>query len=206
LAERNRIAREIHDTLAQNLTGIALQLDSVTMQATGIPPELRRHLDQACDLTRYSLAEARGAVVDLRSHELERQELASLLPQIGENIRQSAASETVVEVKVQGRPRTLSPITEKNLARIFQEAVANAIKHSGAARIEAELRFESDRLTLRVGDDGCGFDADQTMPLYMGHYGLIGMRERVVRIGGRLTLRSKPGEGTEIVVQLPLPP
>jgi signal transduction histidine kinase len=205
LDERNRIAREIHDTLAQNLAGIALQLDSVTMQATGIPPELRRHLDQACNLTRYSLAEARGAVLDLRSQELERQELTALLPKMAESIRENAASKTLINVKIRGVPRPLSPVAVKNLLRIFQEAVANAIKHANATRVEAELEFDGDRLTLRVRDDGCGFDADQTIPLYMDHYGLIGMRERAIRIGGRLTLNSRPGEGTEIVVQVPLP-
>jgi len=148
LAERNRIAREIHDTLAQNLAGVALQLDSVTMQLPDMPAGLRERLDQACDLTRYSLAEARRAVVDLRSDELEREELAVALPEIAGKMAASVSLQT--RVQVVGTPRRLSPITEKNLLRIFQEAMANAVKHAQAQTIDVELRYDADHLILRV--------------------------------------------------------
>jgi signal transduction histidine kinase/ligand-binding sensor domain-containing protein len=203
LGERNRIAREIHDTLAQNLAGIALQLDSVNMQSPDIPASLRQRLDQACNLVRYSLSEARRAVSDLRSDELEHRELATILPEIAE--RMAAGKAVAARVQVLGTPRQLNPMTEKNLLRIFQEAMANAVTHAGARTIEVELRYDPDFLLLCVRDDGSGFDAEKIIPLGVGHYGLIGMRERAERIGGCLTLKSKIGQGTELFVEVPLP-
>jgi signal transduction histidine kinase/ligand-binding sensor domain-containing protein len=203
LGERNRIAREIHDTLAQNLAGIALQLDSVNMQSPEIPPSLRQRLDQACNLVRYSLSEARRAVTDLRSDELEERELAVVLPQVAE--RMAAGAALAANVQVLGTPRRLNPMTEKNLLRIFQEAMANAVKHAGARTIEVELRYGFDALALWVRDDGGGFDTERIIPLGVGHYGLTGMRERAERIGGRLTLKSAVGQGTELLVEVPMP-
>jgi ligand-binding sensor domain-containing protein/two-component sensor histidine kinase len=201
LQERNRIAREIHDTLAQNLAGIALQLDSVTMELSDVPPSLRARLDQACSLTRYSLAEARRSVSDLRSDDLERQELNVSLPAIAEKM--VAGTELRVSVQVTGTRRDLDPTTEKNLLRIYQEAIANSIKHARARVIEIELKYEDDCLVLRVRDDGIGFNTENIIPLGVGHYGLVGMRERAERIGGHMTLKSRPGEGTELLVELP---
>lgn len=201
LAERNRIAREIHDTLAQNLAGIAMQLDSITMRLADMPAGLRASLDQACDLTRYSLSEARRAVVDLRSDELERLELAVAVPEIADKMAVNAALQT--RVQVVGTPRRLGPLIEKNLLRIFQEAMANAVKHAEAQTIEVELRYDTDYLILRVCDDGSGFDTRKIIPFGVGHYGLTGMRERAERIGGNLILRSQPGEGTELLVEVP---
>jgi signal transduction histidine kinase/ligand-binding sensor domain-containing protein len=201
LEERNRISQDIHDTFAQNLAGIALQLDSMTMQLEEIPKGLRERLDEACNLTRYSLAEARRAVGDLRSDELERAELQAALPAIAK--RMAANSAVQPSIQVVGTPKRLSPLTEKNLLRIFQEALANALKHAHARAIDIELRYDRDVLALRVRDDGRGFDAERAIPLGVGHYGLTGMRERTERIGGSLTLKSAPGQGTELLIVVP---
>ena len=201
LSERNRISQDIHDTFAQNLAGIALQLDSITMQLEEIPPGLRNSIDEACNLTRYSLAEARRAVSDLRSDELERAELSDALPEIAKRMVASTAVRTSVHVF--GTPQRLSPMTEKNVMRIFQEAMANALKHAHARVVEIELRYENESLALQVRDDGRGFDAESAIPLAFGHYGLTGMHERAERIGGCLTLKSEPGKGTELLVVVP---
>ena len=201
LAERNRISQDIHDTFAQNLAGIALQLDSMTMQLQEIPQGLREQIDTACRLTRYSLAEARRAVTDLRSDELDRADLPLALPEIAQRLAVNSPVHTSVQVT--GTPHRLSPVTEKNLLRIFQEAMANALKHAQASNIEIELNYGTSQLALRVADDGGGFDAGREIPLGIGHYGLTGMRERTERIGGSFSLKSAPGKGTELLITVP---
>jgi signal transduction histidine kinase len=104
---------------------------------------------------------------------------------------------------VAGAPQRLSPVTRKTLIRIFQEAMANALKHAHAGNIEIQLTYQEAGLELAVRDDGRGFDAERAIPLAVGHYGLTGMRERAERIGGRMTLTSAPGRGTELVVFAP---
>jgi signal transduction histidine kinase len=172
------------------------------MHTTDLPPSLSQRLDQACNLVRYSLSEARRAVSDLRSDELERHELAAELPEIA--AKMAATAEAEAKVQVVGTPRRLSPVIEKNLLRIFQEAMANAVKHAAARNIDIKLRYESDSLMLSVQDDGSGFDTENIIPLGIGHYGLTGMRERAERIGGRLTLKSQIGRGTELLVEVPI--
>jgi signal transduction histidine kinase len=170
------------------------------MQLPDVKSDLRERLDEACNLTRYSLAEARRAIADLRSDELECPELAAALPEIAQRV--AAALKT--RVQVVGAPRKLSPAMERNLQRIFQEALANTVKHAQARTVDVELTYTPDSLALRVRDDGRGFDPESLSPSASGHYGLIGMRERAERIGGHLTLHSRPGEGTEMLVEVPL--
>lgn len=200
LNERNRIALEIHDTLAQNLSGIALQLDSVKMKLGEIPVELRESIDKTYSLTRYSLSEARRAVADLKSDEFNERELAEVLPEI---VRQMGANTKIrIDLQVTGTKRRLNPVTEKNLLRIFQEALANAIKHAEASNIVIELKYDNKGVILRVADDGKGFNIANIIPLSVGHYGLIGMRERAARCGGRLEIISSPGNGTQLQFEL----
>jgi signal transduction histidine kinase len=201
LAERHRISQDIHDTFAQNLAGIALQLDSVKMQLEEIPPGVRGRLDAACTLTRYSLAEARRTLTDLRSDELEGRELTIALPEIAKRLAGGSSVRTAMHVT--GTPRRVGPVTQKTLIRIFQEAMANALKHSYAESIDIQLRYEETGVVMAVKDDGRGFDAKHSIPLTVGHYGLTGMRERVERTGGRMALTSAPGQGTELVVFVP---
>jgi len=171
------------------------------MQLEEIPQGLRESIDEACNLTPYSLAEARRTVTDLRSDDLERADLPAALPEIAARLVGTSGVETSIQVT--GTPHRLNAVTEKNLLRIFQEAIANALKHSHAETILIELKYNPEGLTLRVADNGCGFDAARTISLGIGHYGLTGMRERAERIGGRLTLKSVPGEGTELLVAVP---
>jgi signal transduction histidine kinase len=173
----------------------------MTMQLEEIPEGLRESIDAACNLTRYSLAEARRTVTDLRSDDLDRADLPAALPEIATRLVGTAAVETSIQVT--GTPHRLNAVTEKNLLRIFQEAMANALKHSQAETIHIELKYGPEGLSLRVKDNGRGFDADRTISLGIGHYGLTGMRERAERIGGYLTLKSAPGEGTELLVVVP---
>jgi len=200
LAERNRISRDIHDTLSQNLAGIALQLDSVHMQLPDVSPGLRQSIEEACSLTRYSLAEARRAIVDLRSDDLETCHLEEALPELAGRV--APALKTRVEVI--GTPRRINPVAERNLLRIIQEALTNSARHAGVCNVEVELRYAPDLLALRVRDDGNGFEPAKTGGTESGHFGLVGMRERAERIGGHLTLDSKPGAGTELRVEVPL--
>lgn len=202
LAERNRISRDLHDTLAQNLAGIALQLDAVQMEVPEVGSKLGKRLDEACNLTRYSLAEARRAITDLREDDLEQQGLFETLPEIVQRAAAAGAFES--RFQLSASPRRLNPVTEKNLLRISQEALANTVKHSRARNVDVQLQYAPDKLSLRVYDDGCGFDTRKNMPLMDGHFGLLGMRERAERIGGHLTLTSKPGSGTELCLAVPI--
>jgi signal transduction histidine kinase len=200
LDERNRIAREIHDTLAQGFVAISIYLESVDETLSGYPPLAREHLDRARSLVRDSLADARRLVWELRPKSLEEGGLADALS--------NAAGEKLgrpVKVEVRGRARRLSDEVETNLLRIGQEALANAASHAKAKKVELELAFDADSVRLRVRDDGRGFDPAAPEDSRPGHFGLKGMRERAEKLGGRFDLTSGPGRGTEIKVRVPTP-
>lgn len=205
LQERNRIAREIHDTLAQGFAGISVQLELVARMIRASAQEAAQtHLDQARILVRTSLAEARRSVWDLRSQALESGGLPEAL---SETIAQLTAGTSVpAKVEVSGASRALSPVVENNLLRIGQEAVTNAIKHARAQHILVTLSFNPTRVRLAVRDDGSGFAArnPQQPSATHGHFGLFGMRERAEQIGGKLIINSAPGAGTEIIVDVEL--
>jgi signal transduction histidine kinase/ligand-binding sensor domain-containing protein len=203
LEERARLAREIHDTLAQGFVGISSQLDAVAMCMPEETTPARKFLDLARRMARHSLTEARRAVMDLRSAALENQDLAAA---IQSGTRQwTAGSGVEVEVDVDGSRAEIPEEMEQHLLRIAQEAVANVLKHAGAKRIWIKLHLEARKLYLRIKDDGRGFDQNGVFSTLGGHFGLIGMRERAERLGGELRLASHPGEGTEVEVSVPLP-
>ncbi len=203
LQERARLAREIHDTLAQGFVGISSQLDAVAMCMTEDPSPARKHLDLARRMARHSLTEARRSVMDLRASALEGQDLSAAL-QSGARLW-TAGSGVEVDVDVSGANGELPEDVEQHLLRIAQEAVANTLKHSGASRILIRLHMEARKLYLRIKDDGRGFNQEGAFASVGGHFGLIGMRERAERLGGELRLASNPGEGTEVEVSVPLP-
>jgi len=199
IAERNRIAREIHDTLAQGFVGISAQLETAARTFFSAPTTAIKHLDQARLLVRSSLGEARRSVLDLRSQALESGDLASALSEVARNL----SANTQIELCVGAAPRRLSPQVENNLFRIGQEALTNSVKHAGAAHIRLELDFEPSSVRLKVRDDGRGFDVNRQLATGGGRLGLLGMRERVGQIGGELKIFSEPGAGTEITVEVP---
>ena len=197
---RTRIAREIHDTLAQGFAGISVQLELVARLLTKAPEAAKPHLDQARQLVRSSLDEARRSVWALRSQALENSDLPSALNASVKQLLENTPMQS--QVKVSGTYRELNRTIEDNLLRIGQEAITNAIKHAQAKQLRIELSYATDRVTLNVQDDGRGFDSTQQSP--NGHFGLVGMRERVTNMGGTLTVSSQPNAGTEIFVEVPL--
>ncbi len=203
LEERARLAREIHDTLAQGFVGISSQLDAVAMCMPDEGSPARKYLDMARRMARHSLTEARRSVMDLRASVLEGQALG---PALESGARMwTAGSGVEVEVDRDGEERELPQEVEQHLLRIAQEAVTNAMKHAGATQIGIKLHMEARKLLLRIVDNGRGFDQQDVFSSLGGHFGLIGMRERAERLGGELHLASHPGEGTEVEVMVPLP-
>ncbi|HEY1340347.1 MAG TPA: two-component regulator propeller domain-containing protein [Bryobacteraceae bacterium] len=203
LEERARLAREIHDTLAQGFVGISSQLDAVAMSMPDEGSPARRYLEMARKMARHSLTEARRSVMDLRASALEGQDLAAAL-QSGARAW-TAGSGVDVDVAVTGPHGALPEEMEQHLLRIAQEAVTNVLKHAGASKLWIKLHSEARSLYLRVVDNGRGFEERDAFSAAGGHFGLLGMRERAQRLGGELRLASHPGEGTEVEVTVPLP-
>jgi signal transduction histidine kinase len=202
LEERNRIARELHDTLEQELAGITMQLDLAVDCFQQAPGVAQHALATARDMSRHSMVEARRSVWDLRCQLLENGDLVSALTQIVEPL--VPRERTKADFKIQGSPVRLPAPVEMNLLRIGQEAVANAVKHGRARHVFIELRFEPASVCLTVSDDGEGFAAAQPSPT--GHFGLLDMRERAQSMGSHLRVESESGHGTRIAVEVPLHP
>lgn len=200
LEERNRIARELHDTLEQELAGITMQLDLAMDCFLQAPRVAQQALQAARDMSRHSLVEARRSVWDLRCQLLEHGDLVSAISQVVEPL--ASADQAKVNVTIQGTPVRLPGQREMNLLRIAQEAVANALKHGRPQQVNIELRYTATSVCLNVIDDGCGFSASQTAPT--GHFGLLDMRERAHSMGSKIIVESEPGRGTRISLQVPL--
>jgi signal transduction histidine kinase len=200
LTERNRIAREIHDTLAQGLGAISMHLEMVKDQLKPVPDKVAKHLDIAHQTARQSLAEARESIWNMRSQVLENGDLATALQAILHSL--TDGTPIVGEFTVIGDARRLLPAVENNLLRIGQETFTNALKHAHAKQVSATLTFGDQQVTLKVCDNGCGFDP--TLVATESHFGLRGLRERTAQMGGNLEIRSSPGAGTEISIQIPV--
>lgn len=199
LAERNRIAREIHDTLAQGFVGVSVQLEIVARLLTSAPEAAREHLDQTRTLVRDSIAEARRAIWELRSQSPDKDDFATRVSKV---ITQVAAPASVhVDFEVKGAYRSLQPAVEAELTKICQEAVINAVRHGQARNVSVELAFEKKRLRMTVADDGCGFEIEPDSSGPAGHFGIKGMRERAERIDAELIVDSKTGQGTRVSVE-----
>ena len=200
LSERNRVAREIHDTLSQSLGAISVQLEIARMHANELGQEIRQHLATAHQLARSALAEARTSIWNMRSQVLEECDLGEALTRILHKLTDDSRVKT--EVKVNGSKHRLSPRTENNLLRIGQEAITNAVKHAKANKITIILTFDSRIVHLSIHDDGIGFEAITRQAGERRSFGLVGIRERVEQMGGTLEIISAPGKGTKITVQV----
>jgi PAS domain S-box-containing protein len=197
LEERNRMAREIHDTLAQAFTGILAQVGAARQVLTDDVEATGAHLDLIKELARTGLTEARRSVVALRPQLLEEGSLQSALHRLVAQIR-AAATDTTLYYEIEGAVYSLPTEVENNLLRMGQEALTNAIRYANADEIRVELVYDRDQFCLRVKDNGQGFGVG-SIPSSEG-FGLLGMSERAERIGAQLTIRSQPGQGTEIIV------
>lgn len=202
LNERTRLAQELHDTLEQTLTGIALQMDTASKFAPSDQPRAQHHLDLARNLVTQSQAEVRCSVWDLRSRSPEQLDLSSLLLKISQQLTED--TRIAVEVKSVGRVRPLSELIEENLLRVAQEALTNIIKHSQATQATITLDYGPQNVILTIEDNGVGFALEQQAGPRAGHFGLLGITERTNRLRGKVSLQSSPARGTTVRVMIPI--
>ncbi|MRG60309.1 sensor histidine kinase [Agromyces sp. CFH 90414] len=204
--ERQRLAREIHDTLAQGFTGIVTQLQAAVRADEAGDAELRRrHVDHAARLARDGLAEARRSVQAIGPTQLESAHLPEAIATVA--AEWSELTGVPVEVVTTGTAEPMHPETEVTLLRIAQEALANVAKHANATRVGLTLSYMDDVVTLDVRDDGVGFDAAGAADVAGGSpgggFGLTSMRQRATRLGGTFEVESEPGGGTAIAAGVP---
>src|SRR5579883_2828393 len=206
IEERNRLAREIHDTLAQGLAAITLQLETADALSTSHPQRAQDAIQRALRLARSNLEEARRSVMDLRAAPLQGHTLPEALATLIAREYQQPESGLTIEYShdpIQNFP-ALPARVEVGLYRIAQEALSNASKHAAAQHIAMTLQAEEQWVCLIVQDDGQGFDpSNVSQQSRAGHFGLIGMGERVKLLGGSIRIQSEPGAGTCIDASVP---
>ncbi len=203
LAERTRIAREIHDTLAQDIVGISVQLELVSRLLGSSIDAARTQLDAARSLVKNSLTEARSSIWNLRSAAGGADDLPA---RVNRAVTQAAANApSKVRFQVRGTYRAAPTAVEDQLLRVSQEAVNNAVHHAGASTIDVTLGYDTRAVQLSVDDDGCGFTHDPAAFVHGGHFGLKGMQERAAEIGGVLRIDTQPAKGTRISLRVDIP-
>jgi ligand-binding sensor domain-containing protein/signal transduction histidine kinase len=201
LSERNRLAREMHDTLIQGCVSVSALLEAHLSLGHGEADAKQDLMSCARTQLRTSIDEARQAVWNLRQPSPTAASLGPLLRKMTEEVTQEFG--IPVECSVMGRAFDFEQETVHDLLMIVREAIYNAVRHGRPNRIQLDVEFEKDQCRLRVLDDGSGFDPQIISSLPAGHYGLVGMKERVQRMGGKLALNSRMGGGTEITLQVP---
>jgi two-component system, NarL family, sensor kinase len=201
LEERNRLAREIHDTLAQGLAGIALQLETAgaLLEGSADPEAIRASVERALVSARQNLEEARRSVLDLRAAPLEGRSLPEALALLVSEYQ--ARGKTRYEARLEGAGQPLPARVEAGLYRVAQEALENVAQHAAARQASLHLSITPERVILEIQDDGRGFEPGQVPP---GRFGLTGLNERVRLLGGNLELESAPGSGTVLRASVPL--
>jgi signal transduction histidine kinase len=211
LSERNRIARELHDTLLQSFQGVLMKFSAITYVIRDRPAEAEEMLERTIGQARQAIVEGRDAVQGLRSSTASSNDLARAIGTLGEEL---AADRTHADQTQENRPEfrmcvkgtviDLSPLVSDDVSRIAGEALRNAFRHAGAGRIEAEILYERRQLRLRILDDGNGIEQKILgAGGRSGHFGLAGMHERARLVGGKLAIRSEPGSGTEVELIIP---
>lgn len=198
LSERNRVAREIHDTLAQNLGAISIQLELARTHAAEISVPALDHIGAAHQLARAALADARESIWNMRSHILEQCDLGEALE--GILVRMTEGTGVTPNLRVDGIRRRLPPVVENNLLRIGQEAITNTSKYAKPTHIDVTLAFEGRTVRLTVEDDGVGFLMGSKPTEDRRSFGLVGIKERAELLGGTAEIRSAPGHGTRVIV------
>jgi signal transduction histidine kinase len=206
VAERSRIARELHDTLLQSFQGTVLRFRAVTYMLPDRPAEARATLESAIDAAREAIVEARDAVQGLRSPASGANDVAVAIATLAKTLSSDDRGQPPPEfhVNVEGTPRELSPMVQDEIYRVAGEALRNAFRHAHAARIEVDICYDHRLFRLRVRDDGQGMDvraaAGHTSD---GHYGMAGMHERAKLVGGTLSIWSEIDSGTEAELTIP---
>lgn len=201
--ERTRLAADLHDTMAQTLTGMAMQLEAADDLRVGQPEKSAYHLDLARQLLARSREDVQRSVFNLRTHLLEGGSLAAALQRIADDRSLGIAT----QIKVEGEcslPHVPDDIAG-NLLLIAQEAITNALKHAQPKHITLKLSCQDTIVTLAIHDDGHGFDPDTVPGIQQGHFGVQGMKERMKRLGGSLTIQSEPAGGTTLIASVRLP-
>jgi signal transduction histidine kinase/ligand-binding sensor domain-containing protein len=206
VGERTRIARELHDTLLQSFHGLLLRFQTASYLLPERPAEAKARLDTAIEQAAKAITEGRDAVQGLRASAIEGTDLPVAIRTFGDGLASdaSANSPPAFRVGVEGQSRDLHPILRDEIYKIAAEALRNAFRHAQAGLVEVEVRYDRDEFRLRVRDDGKGIDqAVLATQGIEGHYGLRGMPERAAVIGGKLTVWSEVGTGTEVELRLP---
>lgn len=201
LAERNRMAREIHDTLAQSFVGVSVQLELASqLLLQSQIPAARQQIDRTRAYVREGLAEARRSIWDLRAVTAQH----TLPTRLTHLVEKSNAEPLTTHLDIGGTYHPLPPKVEEEVLRIAQEALTNVVRHADATHIAIDLRYHSTLLTLTISDNGRGFQtSDDSLPAE-GHFGLQGMRERAAQINAQFTVESAAGKGTKITLDVPI--
>jgi ligand-binding sensor domain-containing protein/signal transduction histidine kinase len=207
LAERNRIAREIHDTLAQGFVAVSVQLELLSRRLGDSPHSVKDLIEQTQELVQNSLTEARRSIWDLRVQSSDNQntgdeDFASKLSRVATQV--TARTPLKVRFEVAGTNRALPERVETEMLRIAQEAVTNVVRHAAAEHVDVRLDFTTGKVKMTIADDGQGLRGDANSSSVNGHYGLQGMRERAAQIGAELTVTNAPGGGTQVIVEAPI--